>query len=161
MGQFLQISGDSFRYRHGKNAWMHFPTILWNYLEILPCSFVFVVVVVVGVLSLSFHVYFNSPYIWAGQILLVAYGRVYIIRVGYYVRMSTSADFCYFMMPLVAWQRRILQSQWVNYPTNKRFADSLIVFQTSIRLHYNFNDSLFIIFSLASTLHLLIGWFME
>ena len=134
MGQFLQIFGDSFRYRHGKNVWMHFPTILWIYLEILPCSFVFVFVV--GILSLSFHVYFNSPYIWAGQILLVADGCVYIIWVGYYVRMSTSADFCYFMMPLVAWQRSILQSQWVYYPTNKRFADSLIVFQTSITLQF-------------------------
>lgn len=128
MGQFLQISGDSFRYRHGTARLQFCGTMLWA----MFVRFFFVV----GVLSLSFHVYFNSPYIWAGQILLVADGCVYIIWVGYYVRMSTSADFCYFMMPLVAWQRSILQSQWVYYPTNKRFADSLIVFQTSITLQF-------------------------
>jgi len=136
MGQFLQISDDSFRYRHGK-AWIYFPAIACNFLELSRNPAMFVrFFVFVGVLSLSFHVYFNSPYIWAGQILLVADGCVYIIWVGYYVRMSTSADFCYFMMPLVAWQRSILQSQWVYYPTNKRFADSLIVFQTSITLQF-------------------------
>jgi hypothetical protein len=127
MGQFLQISGDSFRYRHGKKCMNAFS---YNFVELSrnPAMFVRFFFVVVGVLSLSFQVYFNSPCIWAGQILLVADGCVYIIWVGYYVRMSTYADFCYFMMPLVAWQRSILQSQWVYYPTNKRFADSLIVF---------------------------------
>ena len=128
MGQFLQISGDSFRYRHGTARLRFCGTMLWA---------MFVrFVVVVGVLSLIFHVYFNSLYIWAGQILLDADGCVYMIWVGYYVRMSTFADFCYFRMPLVAWQRSILQSQWVYYPTNKRFADSLIVFQTSISLQF-------------------------
>jgi hypothetical protein len=133
MGQFLQISGDSFRYRHGKNAWMHFPTILWNYLQILPCSLFFVLLESSRWVSTSILI---RPIIWAGQILLDADGCVYMIWLGYYVRMSTSADFCYFMMPLVAWQRSILQSQWVYYPTNKRFADSLIVFQTSITLQF-------------------------